>query len=155
MKTLKLLLFIPALLIINTSYAQESMPQKFKKLEWLIGKWERTNAKAGESGQETWEKSANLKLTGKMVTLKGTSPIFAENMEFITRGKDIYYTAIAEGDKQPTYFKVTSLVKDGFTCENPEHDFPKKIIYKRKGKNLKAVISGGGKTIDFDFIKEN
>ncbi|MCX2451507.1 DUF6265 family protein [Pedobacter sp. PLR] len=154
MKTLKLLLFIPAFLIINTACAQVNIPQKFKKLEWLTGKWKRTNPKAGESGHEIWAKSGPLKLIGKGVTLKGTTPTFIENLEFSVKGKDIYYIVMMEGDEQPTYFKLTSLAADGFTCENPEHDFPKKIRYKRTGKNMKAVISGGGKTIDFDFIKD-
>lgn len=148
------LLILVVFLTINTIYAQESHAEKFKKLEWLIGKWLRTNAKAGESGYETWTKSADLKLSGKGITMRGKEQSFVENLEFLVKGNDIYYAVMIAGEKKPTYFKLTDLGHDGFTCENPQHDFPKKISYQRKGNNLKAVISGNGKSIDYNFIKD-
>jgi len=150
MKT-RLLILIPALLIITSAYGQESNQQKFKKLEWLVGKWIRTNPQPGESGYETWSKASAFKLTGKGVTQKGKKTIFIENLEFSIKGNDIFYVVMVTGEKQPTYFKLTELSNDGFTCENPQHDFPKKISYKRNGKNIKAVISGNGQSIDYNF----
>jgi len=152
MKAKKLLLIIPLLVLTTVIYGQESHQQKFKKLEWLQGKWIRTNAKAGQSGYETWTKVSDLKLSGKGVTLKGKETIFVENLEFIVKGNDIFYTVTVTGEKQPTYFKLTALSADGFTCENPDHDFPKKITYKLSGKNLKAVISGNGQSMDYNFV---
>lgn len=150
MKT-RLLLLIPALLMITSAYGQESTQQKFQKLDWLVGKWIRTNAQPSESGYETWTKASALKLTGKGVTQKGKRTIFVENLEFSAKGNDIFYVVIVTGEKQPTYFKLTELSNDSFTCENPQHDFPKKISYKRNGKNIKAVISGNGQSIDYNF----
>lgn len=152
MKAKKLLLIIPILLLVSTAYGQETNKQKFKKLEWLVGKWTRTNADAGQSGYETWAKVSDLKLSGKGVTLKGKKTIFVENLEFIAKGNDIFYTVVVTGEKQPTYFKLTALSMDGFTCENPQHDFPKKITYKRDGKRVKAVISGNGQSVDYNFV---
>lgn len=152
MKAKKLLLIIPLLVLAAITNGQESHQQKFKKLEWLQGKWIRTNAKAGQSGYEIWTKVSDLKLSGKGVTLKGKETIFVENLEFIVKGNDIFYTVMVTGEKQPTYFKLTALSADGFTCENPAHDFPKKITYKRSGKNVKAVISGNGQSMDYNFV---
>ncbi|MNL40375.1 hypothetical protein D3C87_1627190 [compost metagenome] len=152
MKAKKLLLIIPLLVLAAITNGQESHQQKFKKLEWLQGKWIRTNAKAGQSGYEIWTKISDLKLSGKGVTLKGKETIFVENLEFIAKGNDIFYTVMVTGEKQPTYFKLTALSADGFTCENPAHDFPKKITYKRSGKNVKAVISGNGQSMDYNFV---
>ncbi|WP_316817534.1 DUF6265 family protein [Pedobacter nyackensis] len=153
MKTKKLILIIPVLLLISTAYGQENNKQKFKKLEWLVGKWVRTNAEAGQSGYETWSKTTDLQLSGKGVTLKGKKTIFVESLEFIAKGNDIFYTVVVTGEKQPTYFKLTALSTDGFTCENPKHDFPKKIVYKREGNHIKAVISGNGQSVDYNFVK--
>lgn len=151
MKAKQLILIVPILLLMSTAYGQETNQQKFKKLEWLTGKWTRTNPEAGQSGYETWSKVTDLKLSGKGVTLKGKKVVFVENLEFIVKGNDIFYTVMVTGEKQPTYFRLTALSADGFTCENPQHDFPKKISYKRDGKHVKAVISGNGQSVDYNF----
>jgi hypothetical protein len=153
MKTKRLLLITFLCLFVHSGYAQESSKQKFKKLEWLVGKWTRTNAKAGQSGYETWSKVSDLKLSGKGVTLKGKETIFVEDLEFIVKGDDIFYTVVVTGEKQPVYFKLTALNNNGFTCENPAHDFPKKISYKHNGNNIMAVISGNGESINYNFAR--
>ena len=154
MSTKNLILVTSLLLLVHTSNAQESNKQKFKKLEWLTGKWIRTNAEAGQSGYETWAKVSDLKLSGKGITFKGKEVIFVENLEFIVKGTDIFYKVVVTGEKKPVYFKLTALSNDGFTCENPEHDFPKKITYRRNGNNVKAVISGNGQSVDYIFVRE-
>jgi hypothetical protein len=52
-------------------------------------------------------------------------------MEMITvliRDDAIYYVADVPQNQQPVYFKFTEITESGFACENPDHDFPKKII---------------------------
>lgn len=150
----KLLLMIAILLVANTSNAQETNKQKFKKLAWLTGTWNRTNAGAGKAGYETWSKVSDIKLIGKGVSLEGKKVVFVENLEFIAVGNDIFYTVVITGEKKPVYFKLTALSNDGFTCENPQHDFPKKITYQRNGNTVKAVISGNGQSVDYIFVRK-
>jgi len=145
---------ISLVLLTHASNAQESNKQKFKKLEWLTAKWIRTNSNVGHSGYEIWRKVSDLKLSGKGVTLKGNEIIFTENLELIVQGIDIFYVVTLAGEKNPVYFKLTELNDNGFTCENPEHDFPTKITYRRSGNNVKAVISGNGKSVDYIFVRE-
>ena len=154
MSTKQLLLIISLLLLMHVSNAQESNKQKFKKLEWLTGKWVRTNSSAGQSGYETWNNVSDLKLSGKGVTLKGKEVVFTENLELIVKGNDIFYVVTVSGETMPVYFKLTAITDNGFTCENPKHDFPKKITYSRSGNNVKAVISGDGKSVDYIFVRE-
>ncbi|TDE17293.1 DUF6265 family protein [Dyadobacter psychrotolerans] len=154
MSTNKLLLIISLLLVMDVSNAQESNKQKFRKLEWLTGKWIRTNSSAGQSGYEAWNKVSDLKLSGKGVTLKGKEVIFTEKLELIVKGNDIFYVVSVTGEPKPVYFKLTAITDNGFTCENPKHDFPKKITYSRSGNHVKAVISGDGKSVDYMFLRE-
>ena len=58
---------------------------------------------------------------------------------------DILY--IASPSKQAeTAFKLTSLSGGTAVFENPEHDFPKKIVYERKADgSLLAAIEGPGR----------
>jgi hypothetical protein len=150
----KFLLMIAILLVANVSNAQESTVQKFKKLAWLTGTWNRTNAGVGKSGYETWSKVSDVKLTGKGVSIEGKKIVFVENLEFIAVGTDIFYTVVVTGEKKPVYFKLTALSNNGFTCENPKHDFPKKITYQRSGNTIKAVISGNGQSVDYIFVRK-
>lgn len=155
MGTKKLLLIISLLLLMHVSNAQESNKQKFKKLDWLTGKWIRTNSGAGQSGYETWNKVSGLKLSGKGITLKGKEVIFTENLELIVKGNDIFYVVTVSDETKPVYFRLTAIADNGFTGENPKHDFPKKITYTRSGKRAKAVISGDGKSVDYIFVRED
>jgi hypothetical protein len=151
---LRLFALSALLLVANWASAQETPQEKFKKLYWLSGEWTRTNAKAGQSGYETWAKTSAQKLSGKGVTVEGKKTVFVEQLEMIIKGADIFYVVRVTGESKPVYFKLTALTDDSFTCENPQHDFPKKISYKRNGKNLKAVISGGGQSVDYIFVKK-
>ena len=154
MSTKKLLLIISLLLLMRISNAQEANKQKFEKLDWLTGTWIRTNAGAGKSGYETWNKVSDSKLSGKGITLKGKEVIFTENLELIVKGNDIFYVVTVSGETKPVYFKLTAVSDNGFTCENPQHDFPKKITYSRSGNHIKAVISGDGRSVDYLFLRQ-
>lgn len=154
MEIKKLLLMLAVLLMANTGNAQESNQQKFKKLAWLVGTWDRTNAGVGKSGYESWSKVSEVKLVGKGVSLEGKKIVFVENLAFIAKGSDLFYTVMVTGEKKPVYFKLTALSNNGFTCENPKHDFPKKITYQRTGNTVKAVISGDGQSVDYVFVRK-
>lgn len=155
MRTKQLLLAFSLLFMMHAGHAQQTNKEKFKKLEWLIGKWTRTNPNAGQSGYETWTKLSDSKLSGKGGTMKGKKVVFTETLEFLIIGPDIFYTVIISGDKKLVRFKLTELSDTGFSCENLAHDFPKKIAYSRKGTNLKAVISGDGQSMDYIFVRDH
>lgn len=155
MKRSRLLLLLPLLLFAEMAHSQETIQQKFKKLQWLTGTWIRTNCKPGQSGYETWAKVNDLKLTGKGVTLKGKQSHFVEELQLINKGNELFYVVKVSGETKPIYFKLTALTEDSFTCENPEHDFPKKISYKKEGKSIKAFISGDGHQVEYLFTKKH
>ena len=82
------------------------------------------------------------------MTLKGKEIIFVEQLGLSIKGDDIFYTVTVTGDSESVNFKLTAVSKGAFVCENPEHDFPKKIAYTRKGGAVKAIVSGNGQTLD-------
>ena len=58
---------------------------------------------------------------------------------------DILYVA-SPSKQQETAFKLTSLRDGEAVFENPEHDFPKKVIYARQPDgSLLAAIEGPGR----------
>jgi hypothetical protein len=151
-----LFIFIFLALLESSGFCQTPVTQQdFGKLAWIEGTWVRTNAKAGRSATEQWVKGNGEEWTGLTVSMKGSDTTLVERMKLITHDGAIYYVADVPENKEPVPFKVTAIDKDGFTCENPAHDFPKKIAYRREGNNLRAVISGDGKEIEYLFERKN
>ncbi|MEJ0031063.1 MAG: DUF6265 family protein [Bacteroidota bacterium] len=141
-------ILILMLFVVTTGYAQD-----LAKVEWLNGTWNRTNAKPGRSGSEMWTKNNN-ELIGRGVTMKGVDTAFVEKLKIVAKDGKLFYVADVPENKTTVWFEFTSLTDKGFVCENPKHDFPKKISYSLDGDNLKAVISGDGKEIDYLFVRK-
>lgn len=146
--------FLLTLLIFFSAqaFAQPSS-NDFNKLNWLEGKWIRTNVKPGKNASEMWKKISGTEWKGKGVTLKGTDTLFVEKLKLIAKDGNIYYVADVPENKSEVLFKFTELTDYGFVCENQKHDFPKKILYQLNGNKIKAVISGDGKSVEFLFEK--
>ena len=128
--------------------------KKFKKIEWLVGTWDRINAKSERSGIEVWKKISNTELHGRGIAMKGNDTTFVERLKIVVKEPDLYYVADVPENKGLVYFKFTQLTDHGFICENLEHDFPKKIKYETTGSKLQATISGNGRTIEYLFERE-
>jgi hypothetical protein len=148
---MKKLLVIGLLVIMQTSYAQVS--SDLKKISWLEGKWERTNTKPGKKGFEVWTKVSSTEWRGNGVNLSGTDTTFVEKLKLVVKDGTPYYVADVPENQKQVFFKFTEFTDNGFVCENPQHDFPKKISYQREGDKLKAIISGDGKSIEYHFVR--
>ncbi len=145
-------MFVIALILaIQSCYGQVS--SDLSKLSWLEGKWERTNTKAGRKGFEVWTKVSSTQWTGKGVNMTGADTTFVEKLKLVVKDGVPYYVADVPENKGEVLFKFTEFTPNSFVCENAQHDFPKKIAYYRDGDNLKAVISGDGKSIEYLFVK--
>jgi hypothetical protein len=154
MKIQKLLPALLLLLVTDVVSGQEKIQKEFKKLEWLQGTWKRTNSKTGQTGIETWTIVSPEKMTGEGITMKAADTLFTEKLDLIIKEGHIYYVADVKGNPAPVLFKLTEITNDSFICENLLNDFPKKIAYRLQDKKLKATISGGGKSIDYDFVRK-
>lgn len=52
------------------------------------------------------------------------------------------YLASPKGRQPATPFKMIEMAANKVVFENPEHDFPQRIIYEREGDTLTARIEG-------------
>ena len=151
-------LFVGAIILCTSLYSaaqkNEAVTGNFKKLQWLAGEWNRTNARPGRSGLEKWVINSATEMQGWGITMKEKDTLLVEKAKLLVKDNDIYYVADVPENKEPVFFKLTSISEDGFVCENPLHDFPKIISYKREQGKLKATISGNGKSFDYLFEKK-
>ena len=69
-------------------------------------------------------------MNGLGLTMKGPDTVSFEKLKLIVKDENVFYIADVPENKGPVYFRVTEIWETSFTCENPEHDFPKKITYQ-------------------------
>ncbi|CAN5516102.1 hypothetical protein BH10BAC4_BH10BAC4_18100 [soil metagenome] len=155
MKLICLICFMCAFaLSVHAQAISSETMENFEKVKWLEGTWMRTNAKPGRTANERWERSSAMVLRGWGVNMKGRDTVFVEKISIVIRDNALYYVADVPENKQPVFFKFIELTNNGFVCENPTHDFPKKIAYLSDGTQLKATISGDGKSIEYLFKRK-
>ncbi len=152
---MKFLIFYSLFLLSMPAQSQsEKTKADFKSLSWLEGKWTRINiTKPGRTAFETWSKTSEYELTGTGIILQGTDTVFAEKLNIIIKGDEIHYVAEVPENPNPVHFTLTKISGSQFVCENPSHDFPKKIAYQLEGNTLHAQTSGDGKVLEFIFEK--
>ena len=110
------------------------------KLKWLAGCWE---LKAGARlVEEQWTSPRGGLMLGSSRSVRNDSLIEFEQVRIEQRGQALVY--VASPSRQATgEFTATSSGDSEVVFENPAHDFPKKIFYRRQaGDSLVAGIEG-------------
>ena len=128
-------------------------PATVTQVGWMAGCWERV---AGTRRiEEQWMAPRGGVMIGMSRTVRGDTLIELEQVRIETRGPALVY--IASPLRQATAEFTGSVTSDGTAVfENPAHDFPSKISYRRQGADsLIASIAGqrGGKarTIEYPY----
>lgn len=110
--------------------------EAIKGLDWLAGRW------AADDTEEVWLPSAGGLLLGLNRTLTGPeSPADFEYLRIESTPEGVFYVA-SPGGKSPTRFKLVQRGASEAVFENPEHDFPSRIAYKRAGDKVTVRIDG-------------
>lgn len=135
------------------SFAIMVNAQSQQNFKWLIGSWKNENPRPDTMSKEIWSKQSDGSLIGLGITMKGKDTVFVERLRIIVKNDKFYFVAEVSQNKEPTFFEITQQDDAGFTAENPAHDFPKKIVYRKEGDLLIATTSGDGKEIPFLFRK--
>lgn len=112
------------------------------KLDWLAGHW------CGGDGErqidEVWLPEAGGVLVGMSRTAKGEKNESFEFMRIVSDGESANFHVQPNG-APPTVFAMTEQGEGRIRFENPAHDFPNRIEYRREGAALHAWIAGPGR----------
>lgn len=108
------------------------------QLGFLAGCWE----VFGQGVEEQWMKPAGGSLLGMSRTVKAGKTVFYEQILIRKTGEDIFYEVRLGGQPKVTAFKLVKIGEGEVVFENPEHDFPQRILYRRDGDKLHARIEG-------------
>jgi len=123
-----------------------------QQLAWISGCW-RQSGRGNRVVDEQWMTPRGGTMLGMSRTVRGDSLLEFEHLQILERSGRLVYHAEPSG-QSPADF-VASAVSDTLVIfENPEHDFPQRIIYRRRGTDsLVARIEGtrNGQTRGIDF----
>jgi Domain of unknown function (DUF6265) len=147
------------LLMALSTIGSNLLAQKADAFKWVVGNW-KINTGNGMIA-ESWQLVNDSTLEGKSYFIKiNNDSIPQESLQLAFREGSWYYISTVNGqnNNQPVSFKVIFLKGTEFISENPAHDFPQRIAYRRIGKQVFASIEGSrnGKyaKINFDFTGE-
>ena len=126
-------------------------------ISWIAGAWQSEPGGKRQS-EEHWTTAAGATMMGMSRTVVGEKTVEFEYLRIEQRTDGIYYVAHPKARCPATDFKLTRASATEAVFENPQHDFPKRIIY-RKGADgsLTASVDGGEgtKAISYAYRKMN
>jgi hypothetical protein len=137
--------------MLATAFSFSASAATLADLSWLSGCWR----SEGNDPQmiEHWMKPAGNQMLGMNHTVAGGKTRAFEFMRIVQEENgEIFFYAAPSGQKEARFRLI--LVADGEArFENPQHDFPQRIIYRRDGDQLLGRIEGtrGGKERAVDF----
>lgn len=115
-------------------------PARVDNLAWMSGRWQ-TAAADGSWTEEVWSEPRGGVMLGYSRSGRGET---VREFEFLRlqAGEDGLPVYLAQpSGRPPVPFRLTWRQDTMATFENPAHDFPQRIVYRRDGDNMVATIS--------------
>ena len=121
-----------------------------ERVAWLAGCWEMQRGTT--TIQEQWMAPMGGVRLGMSRTVRRDSLAEFETVLLRARGDTLAYEAHPSG--QPAAVFIATEVSDSHVVfSNPAHDFPQRVIYRRRADSLLARVEGtrNGQLRGFDF----
>ncbi|HEX5965503.1 MAG TPA: DUF6265 family protein [Pyrinomonadaceae bacterium] len=120
-------------------------------ISWISGDWQ-TAPGGRRQIEEHWTAAAAGSMMGVSRTIVGDKTVEFEYLRIEQRADGIYYVAHPKARCPGTDFKLTRASATEAVFENPQHDFPKRIIYRKTDDGLTASIDAGEGTKGMSFV---
>jgi hypothetical protein len=145
---MKTIAFVVLLLTASPAVAGEA--SKVEDLAWMAGSW--TQEAGGKVVRETWLPPVQGAMAGVTQTHRPGKPASTEFSTITTGSAGVTFTAYVAG-QAPTAFVLRPGAPGEAVFENPDHDFPQRVIYRKCGEDLCARIEGAinGQTQGMDW----
>ncbi len=112
-------------------------------IDALIGKWIDDQSDDSTVFHEHWSRLNDRSLEGLGFVMLKNDTVFIEHLGIHRTDTGTFYSAQipAQNEGKPVYFKLTST-SDSLSFENPDHDFPQRIVYRPEGPTWVVDVSG-------------
>ena len=107
-------------------------------LDWLAGYW--LSCEDGVEVSETWSNRRGGIMLGTSIT-SGDDSFSWEQTRIEADGEGLSFHAMPR-DQAPASFRLIRSGPGEAVFENPAHDFPQRVIYRREGDRLTGRIEG-------------
>ena len=149
------ILFVTLMTVWSAGASRETRSSEpatnISDLIWLAGDWQTASGGRAQI-EEHWTLPAGGTMIGIGRTVVGDKTAEFEFLRIEQRDDDIYYVANPNGNCPQTDFKLTRLTPQEVIFENPTHDFPKRVMYRKNSDgSLLASIDGGEGTKSQSF----
>ncbi len=121
-------------------------------LAWLSGCWDMSNQETGSG--EQWMPPAGGTMLGVNRTVRDSKTVAFEFMRIVERNDGELEFIASPSGQSTTSFLLVSLNNGEVIFENPDHDFPQRIIYRLLSDEdllgrIEGTINGEQRTVDF------
>lgn len=120
-----------------------AQPRGIERVAWLQGCWETSTGE--RTIEEHWMAPRGTNMVGMSRTVRGNTLVSYEFLLLREAGDRLEYESHPSGQRSATF--LSTMVSDVMVLfENPQHDFPQRIGYRREGgSSLVAWIEGTNK----------
>jgi hypothetical protein len=149
----KLLLF-SLLIVIRISAQSGKEENNLNVFHYLEGRWIIEEGK--RNIYEEWEIINDTLMSSRSYYVENGDTSHLEYVKLVKREEGIFYTPTVEHNAGAVEFELTSLTDNKAVFENPEHDFPTKIIYHkidddRLDASIEGISNGESTVIRYNF----
>jgi len=143
---MRILPSICALLLLISCSGNEG-----SEFDFMVGTWKME----GKEQYEVWDKNEDIDLVGYSYKLNNNEKTITETLTIKrVEGQIIYEATVPDQNEGRTVpFTLNTNIKSYLSFENDNHDFPKKIQYKKIGDGEIEVTVSGDEGEGFSFIQ--
>jgi len=128
------------------------------RLDWMSGCWSSDDGK--EHIDECWMKPAGQSMIGISRTIAGGRTVFTEYAQIRESNGELAYVVSLGLSAKPVSFKLIRSSDREAVFENPTHDFPQRIIYRRESAGslfarIEGTEKGVNKAIDYHYARSS
>ncbi len=151
----KYLLITQLLLLTQFAFSQSNPIPSIKK--WIVGNWKTSLPKGHIIESWSIKNDSTLKSISYIIKPNGDSMLQETvNLEYKKGITNYVVTAADQNDNLPVSFKLIKHQNNKLIFENPEHDFPQRVVYKLISKNkilawIEGTIKGELKKKEFQM----
>jgi hypothetical protein len=125
------------------------------RLDWIAGCWKR--ASADTRVEEHWMAPAGGTMLGMGRTVRGGKTTEYEFLQIRDVNGTLAYVARPSGQAEAT-FPLKTLTAREIVFEDPAHDFPQRVIYRRNEDGsitarIEGTMNGQPRGMDFPYTR--
>lgn len=130
--------------------------QSLARFQWILGAWKAQDERS--ITLERWDQVSPTTFEGRgevIQRLSGESGSL-ETLRLVEMSGAVYYIAKVSHNDLPVAFKALSCSGTSVTFVNPEHDFPKRLVYRLDGDDhlIVDVSDGASKGFSLEFLRQ-